>query len=39
MEAIKNYLLSPPFWISVLTLIVSVIVWKIVRVFLRKILK
>ena len=39
MEAIKNYLISPPFWISVLTLVVSVVVWKVVRVFLRKILK
>ena len=38
MEKLKAYLISPEFWISVVTLILSVVVWKILRVFLRKIL-
>lgn len=38
MEKLKEYLISPEFWISVVTLILSVVVWKILRVFLRKIL-
>ncbi len=39
MEEIKNYLLSPPCWISVLTLVIAVIVWKLIRVFLKKVFK
>ena len=39
MEAIKEYLLSPPFWISIIVLVVAFIVWKVGRIFLRKVLK
>ena len=38
MEKLKDYILSPEFWISIITLILSVVVWKILRMFLRKIL-
>lgn len=39
MEKIKEYLLSPEFLISIVVLVAAFIVWKVGRVFLRKVLK
>lgn len=39
MERLKDYLFSPAFWVSIVTLLLSVVVWKVLRVFLRKVLK
>lgn len=39
MDAIKDYLLSPEFLISIVVLVAAFIVWKIGRVFVRKVLK
>lgn len=39
MERLKEYLFSPVFWVSIVILLLSVVVWKVLRVFLRKVLK
>lgn len=39
MEALKNYLLSPEFLVSIVILVLSVVIWRICRIFLRKLLK